>query len=1100
MSLSASVRTGASSLVVAGLAALCFACPSSSPPGLTDGGADGVVGDVPGDAATDTPPGPCTTNADCPGGQVCDAVARACLPCRTNAQCGDGYRCAAGACVTQQGCGAGTSCPEGLLCDSTVGVCVECVADGDCPAAQRCEERICVDRPTACGLAFVCPDGKVCDRTTNACVDCLKDGDCPEGLWCDEAAQSCLPAACVPGATDCLGNDVTTCRADGSGWDVGNACPDGTACKAGRCEAVVGKTCAEALQCMLSMNVTPAQAAATCGAQASGGSAKAFADLLACAEVVCGPIGGWNGYGCAVQQGFQDICQARYKACVTCVPSCAGKQCGDDGCGGSCGTCVGCGGTADPGACQGGTCMQPCCPSCGNRQCGPDGCGGLCGVCQDGQECNPLTGACGGVCQPACTDDATGEALACGPDGCGGLCGTCDPSQTCTGGRCVGSLSCSGAIECVLTCAGSGAAAQDCWQTCAPAGNSVQRERFVKVRDCAIQNCGAAYVSGQCLEQVLAGQCAAPWAACRQCAPNCLGRECGPDGCGGACGVCDDTSYCQGFQCVQVCVPACEGLECGGDGCGGSCGFCADGQYCEGGRCAGCVPTCFQADGQVRECGADGCGGSCGTCGYGESCVGGQCLGGCVPSCAGKQCGEDGCGGSCGSCLKGQSCVAGRCSGGCVPACSGKQCGSDGCGGSCGSCASDAYCAGTTCKVFRSCADMFGCWSECVATDQACIDRCWLDASPEAQRQYMDLTNCLVQACGSNGTDACYYGAYYGACRVPYAACLDCTTNCTGRQCGDDGCGGQCGTCAGGYSCTSGWCIASCTPQCMTADGWRLECGSDGCGGQCGTCPTGASCQNGQCIPSCTPSCGGRTCGADGCGGQCGYCWDGATCVNGRCQNQCVPQCFGMECGADGCGGQCGTCPPGLSCDANIGRCLPGGQQDGCTATNTGGCGGCACEAGVCSQDPYCCKTAWDDVCVETCRRSGGCQACTPSCVSSTGQKMQCGDDGCGGQCGQCPAGTACTSDGWCLATPQGASCAQILECAFACPGFEVACVQDCMAQGSAASQQVFTVFAQCVIQSCGMPPATDCVYQTLNVRCAGEYMSCRLDGSVVPM
>ena len=56
------------------------------------------------------------------------------------------------------------------------------------------------------------------------------------------------------------------------------------------------------------------------------------------------------------------------------------------------------------------------------------------------------------------------------------------------------------------------------------------------------------------------------------------------------------------------------------------------------------------------------------------------------------------------------------------------------------------------------------------------------------------------------------------------------------------------------------------------------------------------------------------------------------------------------------------------------------------------------------------------------------------------------------------------------------------------------------MGQGSAVSQQVFTTFAQCVIQSCGMPPATDCVHQVINVRCVNEFMACRLDGSVAPM
>ena len=90
---------------------------------------------------------------------------------------------------------------------------------------------------------------------------------------------------------------------------------------------------------------------------------------------------------------------------------------------------------------------------------------------------------------------------------------------------------------------------------------------------------------------------------------------------------------------------------------------------------------------------------------------------------------------------------------------------------------------------------------------------------------------------------------------------------------------------------------AGCAPSCV-----GIECGDDGCGGSCGTCTTGA-CVGGTC--SCTPSCSGRTCGDDGCGGSCGTCPTG-TCVGGTCS--CTPSCSGRTCGDDGCGGSCGTC------------------------------------------------------------------------------------------------------------------------------------------------------------------------------------------------
>jgi formylglycine-generating enzyme required for sulfatase activity len=133
-----------------------------------------------------------------------------------------------------------------------------------------------------------------------------------------------------------------------------------------------------------------------------------------------------------------------------CQPACDGRQCGPDGCGGTCGTCV------PPHACQTTRCVeghcelslglswcliagecfpadQPaplhpclacapaatqstwtpladgagcgegfhcmagecvCKPQCDGRTCGPDGCEGVCGTCEDGFQCNPL-----GLCQ-----------------------------------------------------------------------------------------------------------------------------------------------------------------------------------------------------------------------------------------------------------------------------------------------------------------------------------------------------------------------------------------------------------------------------------------------------------------------------------------------------------------------------------------------------------------------------------------------------------------------------------------------------------------------------------------------------------------------------
>ena len=76
-------------------------------------------------------------------------------------------------------------------------------------------------------------------------------------------------------------------------------------------------------------------------------------------------------------------------------------------------------------------------------------------------------------------------------------------------------------------------------------------------------------------------------------------------------------------------------------------------------------------------------------------------------------------------------------------------------------------------------------------------------------------------------------------------------------------------------------------PACQVACVVRA-CGDDGCGGSCGSCEPGASCTaQGACQPvvSCTPACAARACGDDGCGGSCGGCAPGSTCTaQGACQ------------------------------------------------------------------------------------------------------------------------------------------------------------------------------------------------------------------------
>jgi hypothetical protein len=70
-----------------------------------------------------------------------------------------------------------------------------------------------------------------------------------------------------------------------------------------------------------------------------------------------------------------------------------------------------------------------------------------------------------------------------------------------------------------------------------------------------------------------------------------------------------------------------------------------------------------------------------------------------------------------------------------------------------------------------------------------------------------------------------------------------------------------------GLTTCAGLCNSVCTPQCS-----GRTCGSDGCGGQCGTCPSGKTCTAaGQCAGGCSAGCqvGSVCCGGAFCGGNC---------------------------------------------------------------------------------------------------------------------------------------------------------------------------------------------------------------------------------------
>ncbi|TNF29909.1 MAG: hypothetical protein EP329_14660 [Deltaproteobacteria bacterium] len=535
-------------------------------------------------------------------------------------------------------------------------------------------------------------------------------------------------------------------------------------------------------------------------------------------------------------------------ACNPCVPACGDRACGDDGCGGSCGSCEGGEVCGDDGTCACVDAGELGC--CGDDVCAVDSCGNALdqvATCEWGcgeGECLP--------CDVPCGDQA------CGDNACGESCGTCDGGAACLGGTC--------------TCV------KNDHQACCPDGAGV----------CAYDSCGGVgAVIAACENGCVDGTCAS-------CEPACDGKSCGADGCGGSCGGCDGGAVCDADgACVCVpevayaccedgaslcavdscgvvgavtaacpggcqdgvcasCAPACDGKACGPDGCNGSCGTCdGEGEVCVAGQCT-CVPAvgtacCGDAVCPVDSCGVKG--DAVEACAYG--CASGACQP-CVPACDGKDCGDDGCGGTCGDapCDGGEICVEGVCScvdegatvccgadgasrcgvdscgqslgtlgvcdygcadGACLPCpvdCTDRECGDDGCGGSCGDCD-----GGTQCVT-----------GACVCVSAASVACCG-DA------------RCAYDSCGNQEEtlEPCPWGCTDGAC-------LPCPADCTGRVCGDNGCGGSCGDCAADEVCTLAGACTDCQPMC---DG--VSCGDDGCGGSCGTCDAPLTCDDGQC-------------------------------------------------------------------------------------------------------------------------------------------------------------------------------------------------------------------------------------------------------------
>ena len=442
---------------------------------------------------------------------------------------------------------------------------------------------------------------------------------------------------------------------------------------------------------------------------------------------------------------------------------------------------------------------------------------------------------------------------------------------------------------------------------------------------------------------------------------------------GTPCGEPGGQDSCQQGTCT--CMSACEGKVCGPDGCGGSCGDCPGPQdVCEGGLCV-CQPSCGG-----KECGSDGCSGSCGECLEAQhECLDGLCT--CMPMCEGKECGGDGCGLSCGECDWTQDCLEGLCSlKDCDFLCDGIQCGfmgpNDEC--NCGICDDGEQCTVDICNVDTAMCEF--------DTDSA-------HGLPCDDNNLCTVEDECVPGSGCEGTPVeCDDG---NECTLDFCDFLtgDCSFGSGGMQgstC-DDG-----NPCTSGDKCNFGECVgipkayeyvnvAECpcevADDCAPYEDGSVCTGSLGClegdlGGHCYTdpstvldCNDDIECTTDTCHP-----------------------------VNG-CQHApnpflCVDQ---ASCTVD-------------SCDLELG-CLNTPDDSKCDDGNP-------CTAGWCDPEDSCTYAAMPEgfVCGDPvgwgrCSQNGICQ-CFPICPA----EHACGDDSCGGSCGECEEwGYACV-EGECIA------------------------------------------------------------------------------------
>ncbi len=266
----------------------------------------------------------------------------------------------------------------------------------------------------------------------------------------------------------------------------------------------------------------------------------------------CGMVGECDCGGCDVGFACVQATNTCEEEVVDCDAACTNKECGDGGVAGcNCGACDAgftCNDTT--GVCEEGVCE----PDCTGKQCGPDGCGGSCGLCPcvgcdpAATMCNDMTGMCEAAaaltcvgindcmatCNPndqACLQDCMNQGSAEAQQQLNGLiqCLIDNGAQQCPAGdaQCqndiitefcmdeytacfpAGTMSCSEMFDCMTACGQDQACAQACYSD----STTEAQGQYQAIAACVIEQCGE-QPTEECFQAAQQGACSAVFADC----------------------------------------------------------------------------------------------------------------------------------------------------------------------------------------------------------------------------------------------------------------------------------------------------------------------------------------------------------------------------------------------------------------------------------------------------------------------------------------------------------------------------------------------------------------------------------------------------------